>query len=221
VKLAEVVCFLWCCLIINYFFKNALRAQFNQPYGVALDSAEEILLIADYLNHSIRKLNLKTGLVSTLVGNGTAGNADGEGVSGRFNQPYSIKKDLQGIFLIADQLNHSIRKLTLSGHVTTIAGNGKPGYADGEAQTAQFNNPTGLAVSLYGVIYVADRNNHRIRFISTDGLVGTIAGTRAEGDQDGSLEKSEFRRPLDLVYNSSLKALIISEENGHRIRTIQ
>jgi len=200
---------------------NALEAQFNQPYGVALDQEEENLLVADYLNHSVRSINLKTALVTTLAGNGQAGNFDGEGRDARFNQPYSIKHDGQGNFYIPDQLNHSIRKLTLSGQVTTVAGSGKAGYADGSGSSAQFNNPTGLAVGVSGELYVADRNNHRIRRVSQDGTVTTLAGTGVEGDKDGSLAEAEFKRPIDVVYDAVLDELTVSEENGHRLRNIK
>ena len=198
-----------------------MEAQFNQPYGVALDQEEENLLVADYLNHSVRSINLKTALVTTLAGNGQAGNFDGEGRDARFNQPYSIKHDGQGNFYIPDQLNHSIRKLTLSGQVTTVAGSGKAGYADGSGSSAQFNNPTGLAVGVSGELYVADRNNHRIRRVSQDGTVTTLAGTGLEGDKDGALAEAEFKRPIDVVYDAVLDELIVSEENGHRLRNIK
>lgn len=200
---------------------KALEAQFNQPYGVALDQNEENLLVADYLNHSIRKINLKTSLVTTVAGNGVAGNVDEGGREARFNQPYNIKYDGQGNFYIPDQLNHSIRKLTSSGQVTTVAGSGKSGYADGNGALAQFNNPTGLVIGSEGEIYVADRNNQRIRKISQDGAVSTLAGTGVEGDKDGLLAEAEFKRPIDLVYDVASGTLIISEENGHRIRKIE
>ena len=154
----------------------ATIARFNQPYGVAVDTAERTLYVADYLNHAIRKIDLSNGSVSTLAGNGSAGNADGNGASARFNQPYNVKVDSAGNLWVPDQLNHSIRKLTPDGNVTTIAGSGKEGYADGAGRSAQFNNPTGLTPTLDGAVIVADRNNHRVRRIAPDGTVSTLAG---------------------------------------------
>lgn len=200
---------------------KADEAQFNQPYGVALDLGEKALYVADYLNHSIRKIDLQTGRVVTLVGNGTAGNVDGAGTAARFNQPYNIKFDGVDSFFIPDQKNHSIRKLTMSGKVTTIAGNGTAGYADGKGTSAQFNNPTGLAIGPDGKLYVADRENHRIRQIAKDSSVTTLTGTGREGDTDGALSVAEFRKPIDIVCDKGTKSLLVSEENGHRIRMIQ
>ncbi len=199
----------------------AAQAQFRQPYGVALDPEGKSLLVADYLNHAIRKIDLQTMVVTTPAGNGTAGNIDGTGGEARFNQPYNIKGDGMGNYYVPDQLNHSIRKLTQSGMVLTIAGNGSAGYADGSATQGQFNNPTGLALGAGGEIFVADRNNHRIRKITRDGAVSTLAGTGVEGDLDGSLTESQFKRPIDLVYDLESETLIVSEENGHRIRTVR
>lgn len=198
------------------------EAKFNQPYGVALDAREENLLVADYLNHSIRSINLITGVVATLAGNGIAGKTDAVGREASFNQPYNIKHDGHGNYYIPDQLNHSIRILKSSGEVVTLAGNGKAGYADGAGLQAQFNNPTGLAISQAGEVYVADRNNHRIRKISIDGVVTTLAGTGAEGDKDGTLAEAEFKRPIDLILEPTVEnKLIISEENGHRLRLVK
>src|SRR5215204_184809 len=93
-----------------------------------------------------------------LPENGTAGNADGIGPTARFNQPYNVKIDSAGVLWVPDQSNHSIRKVTAAGDVTTIAGSGKEGYADGRGASAQFNNPTGLTPAADGSVIVADRN---------------------------------------------------------------
>jgi hypothetical protein len=199
----------------------AVSAQFNQPYGVAFDEGERSLLVADYLNHSIRKIDLDSGKVSTLAGNGTAGNVDGSGADARFNQPYNVHSDGTGGFLVPDQLNHTIRRLSAAGEVTTIAGSGTAGFADGVGVAAQFNNPTGVTAGPGGEIFVADRNNHRVRRISADGTVRTLAGTGSEGDLDGTLAEATFRRPLDVVFDHALRRLVVSEENGHRLRAIE
>jgi DNA-binding beta-propeller fold protein YncE len=197
----------------------AKEAEFKQPYGVCLDKNETAVFVADYLNHAIRKIDLKSLEVTTLAGNGTAGFVNGEGAVARFNQPYSIKFDGFDSFYVPDQLNHTIRKVTLSGKVTTIAGSGNPGYSEGIGAAAQFNNPTGVAVGPDGTLYVADRNNNRIRKIETDTSVTTLAGTGVEGDKNGSLSEAEFRHPLDLVVDKD--RLFVSEDKGHRIRAIE
>ncbi len=195
-------------------------ARFNQVYGVALDPAEQNLYVADYLNHAIRKIELSGGAVSTLAGNGSAGDADGTGANARFNQPYNVKVDGAGNLWVPDQLNHAIRKVTPDGSVTTIAGNGKEGYADGIARAAQFNNPTGLTPAIDGSVFVADRNGHRVRRIAPDGTVTTLAGDGKAGYADGPIAGSEFNRPIDVVQDPRTRQLYVSEENNHRIRRI-
>lgn len=199
----------------------ASTARFNQPYGVALDAAERTLYVADYLNHAIRKIDLSSGTVSTLAGNGSAGNVDASGANARFNQPYNVKMDSDGNLWVPDQLNHSIRKVTPGGDVTTIAGNGKEGYADGGGANAQFNNPTGLTPTLDGSVIVADRNNHRVRRIAPDGTVTTLAGDGKAGYADGPVASAQFNRPIDVVQDRRTKQLYVSEENNNRIRRIQ
>lgn len=196
-------------------------ARFNVPYGVALDPADRTLYVADYLNHAIRKIDLSSGTVSTLAGNGSAGNADGTGANARFNQPYNVKTDGAGNLWVPDQLNHSIRKVTPGGDVTTIAGTGREGYADGSGKSAQFNNPTGLTPTLDGSVIVADRNNHRVRRIAPDGTVTTLAGDGNAGYADGPIAIIQFNRPIDVVQDPRTRQLYVSEENNNRIRRVQ
>jgi len=199
----------------------AKEARFKQPYGVALDKEESAIYVADYLNHAIRRIDLKSDTVTTVAGNGTAGFVNGEGVGARFNQPYSIKFDGRDSFYVPDQLNHSIRKVTLSGKVATIAGSGSAGFSEGMGAAAQFNNPTGIAVGPEGTLYITDHNNNRIRKIEADNSVTTVTGTGAAGDKNGTVLEAEFRDPLDLAFDMEQKRLYVTEDKGHRIRVIE
>ena len=197
----------------------AASAQFNQPYGVALSSDEKVLYVADYLNHVIRAIDLDAKRVTALAGNGKAGFADGKGDRAQFNQPYNVKIDPAGRLYVPDQNNHAIRRIDPDGTVSTIAGNGQSGFADGKGAEARFNNPTGLAVVQGGTVYVADRNNQRIRVISPAGDVTTIAGDGTEGFQDGAGMAAKFNRPIDIVVAVD-GPLVVSEENNHRLRKV-
>jgi len=194
-------------------------AQFNEPYGVALSPDEKTLYVADYLNHAIRAIDRAARQVTTLAGNGTAGFANGVGDKAQFNQPYNVKADANGRLYVPDQNNHAIRRVDPDGTVSTIAGNGQSGFADGKPSEARFNNPTGLIVAADGTIYVADRNNHRIRAISPAGETTTLAGDGAAGQQDGPAQTAKFNRPIDVVLTSD-GSLVVSEENNHRLRKI-
>ncbi len=195
------------------------KAKFNQPYGVALDDAEITLYVADYLNHAIRAINLLTDEVSTLAGNGKPGFADGSGQKAAFNQPYNLKNDGHGALIVPDQNNHAVRRVGMNGVVTTLAGSGSAGYADGQGREAMFNNPTGAVTAADGTVFVADRNNHRIRHIGVDGTVTTLTGTGEAGFADGPIAQAKFNRPLDVTISRDGN-LLLSEENNHRIRVI-
>ncbi|HMC63759.1 MAG TPA: hypothetical protein VKI65_02360, partial [Gemmataceae bacterium] len=197
----------------------ATSAQFNQPYGVALSSDEKILYVADYLNHAIRALDLGTKQVTTVAGNGKAGFANGKGDQAQFNQPYNVKIGAGGRLYVPDQNNHAVRRIDPDGTVSTVAGNGQSGFANGRGADARFNNPTGLIVGADGVVYVADRNNHRIRAVNSTGEVTTIAGDGTEGFQDGAGPAAKFNRPIDIVLIPD-GSLVVSEENNHRLRKV-
>ncbi len=157
----------------------ATSAQLNQPSGLAIDSAGD-LLIADTNNHRIRKVSIATGVISTVAGNGSAGFSgdNGAAVSASLNSPGAIAVDFSGNILISDTNNNRIRQVTLSsGVITTIAGNGASGFSGdgGAAVSAQLSFPIGIAVDASSNIYVADVLNNAVRKISA-GVITTFAG---------------------------------------------
>lgn len=174
-------------------------AQFNQPLDVALDAAGNIY-VADNLNHRIRKIT-PAGVVSTVAGDGTAAFANGTGTAAKFKNPSGLVLDAAGNILVADRLNHRIRKITAAGEVTSIAGDGTTGFKDGEAATARFADPYGIDVDTKGNIVVADLNNNKVRKIAGT-MVSTIAGA-GKGFQDGPGTAAQLNSPTDLCVDAA------------------
>src|SRR5205814_1507614 len=133
--------------------------------------------VADALNNTIRKVTA-AGLVTTLAGlAGTIGTADGTGSAARFYNPTAVAVDISGTIYVADTDNHTIRKVTPAGVVTTLAGlAGGFGTADGTGSAAQFKYPYGVAADNAGNVYVADALNNTIRKVTPAGVVTTLAG---------------------------------------------
>ncbi|SEN92115.1 NHL repeat-containing protein [Duganella sp. CF517] len=148
-------------------------ASFNTPSGLAIDGAGN-LYVADTGNNAIRKIT-PDGKVSTLAGDGLAGDKDGRGAAARFNGPIGVAVDDGGVVYVSDTYNDRIRRITPQGDVTTIAGGGRAGKADGPAAQALFDLPTGLAVAANGDLYIADTGNHAIRKLDKLGVVTTVA----------------------------------------------
>lgn len=157
----------------------ATQAAFNNPSGIAIDAAGN-LYIADTNNHAIRKVAVD-GTVSTLAGGKSNGYVDGIGTAAKFTLPQSIVLSPDGNLYISDTGNNTIRKVTLAGVVTTVAGNPTAGYADGTGTAAAFNNPRGIAADSAGNLYVGDYNNYRIRKITPSGVVTSYAGDGTGG----------------------------------------
>jgi NHL repeat len=194
-------------------------ARFFHPCGVALDGAGN-LYVADALNNTIRKIT-PDRVVTTLAGiPGQSGSADGVGSAARFNGPIGVTLDGTGNLYVADQANHTIRKITPDGEVTTLAGSaGEPGSADGIGIAAQFNNPMGVAVDSAGNVYVADGANYTIRKITPDGLVTTLAGTAGtSGSTDGLGAAALFGHPSGVAVDSAGNVYVA--DWNHTIRKI-
>jgi len=159
-------------------------ARFDMPWGLAVDS-KGIIYLTD-TGGTIRKLTPQ-GVVTTLAGlEGSFGSADGIGVTARFSSPQGIAVDSAFNLYIADSGNHTIRKVTSAGMVTTLAGMaGTSGDSDGTGSAARFSAPEGLVVDLAGNIYVADTGNRRIRKVTPAGVVTTLVrSSRTRGGDD-------------------------------------
>ncbi len=192
-------------------------AQFNKPHGVAIDGSGN-LYVADYNNHRIRKIT-SGGVVSTLAGTGTAGFMDGASNVAQFNNPHGVVIDDSGNVYVADTDNHSIRKITSGGVVSTLAGTGTAGFMDGAGNVALFSEPRGVAVDNSGNVYVGDENNHRIRKITSGGVVSTLAGTGTAGFMDGVGNVAQFNEPHGVAVDG-LGNVYVADINNHSIRKI-
>jgi len=146
-------------------------ARFNCPLDIANDE-DGNLFVCDALNHAIRKITPE-GDVVTLAGNGEAGFVDGDGGMAQFDFPCGIALDSDGNLLVSE-FNHAIRKVTPFGKVTTLAGNGEPGFLDGAGERARFNHPRGIGIDGEDNLLVADYENNAIRKVTPQGDVVTF-----------------------------------------------
>ena len=192
-------------------------ASFNGPEGVAVDSAGNVY-VADDGNNEIRKVT-PAGLVTTLAGLGAQGDADGIGSAALFDGPEGVAVDSAGNVYVADYGNNEIRKITAAGVVTTLAGSGAQGDADGTGKAASFNGPEGVAVDSAGNVYVADYGNNEIRKITPAGVVTTLAGSGAQGDADGTGRAASFDGPEGVAVDSAGN-VYVGDEFNDRIREV-
>jgi hypothetical protein len=195
-------------------------ARFNDPSDVAADSAGNVY-VADTNNHTIRKIT-SAGVVTTLAGlAGTSGSTDGTGSAARFNLPAGLAVDGSGNIYVADTYNHTIRKVTATGTVSTVAGQaGSSGSADGSGGNARFNYPSGVSVDSTGNLYVADTNNFTIRKITPAGVVSTVAGLAgSSGISDGAGSAARFSSPEGVTVDGSGN-LYVADTDNHTIRKI-
>ena len=188
------------------------QARFADPYGLARD-AHGVLYVADAGdNNRIRRV-YPDGRVDTLAGQGE-GWRDGPALQAQFDTPSSIALDAAGNVFVADTGNHVIRRIGTDGNVSTIAGDGTAGHADGPAAQARFDGPMGIAVDAAGRVFVADTWNDRIRVIEPDGQVRTLAGGDAPGNVDGAGVGARLDTPVALALDSRGNLLIADMLNG-------
>lgn len=188
------------------------------PQGIVV-APDGSIYIADQERHQILRRDPE-GRLQRVAGTGMAGDRDGSWADAQFNQPVSLAWDLEGQLLVVDQGNHRIRRLTREGQVETIAGSGQPGWQDGAAADAQFRSPHGLALTPDGILYIADTGNHRIRRLTPDGTISTVAGDEAPGETDGSPDQSQLNQPTALAWDLAGQSLWISDTGNHRLRRL-
>jgi sugar lactone lactonase YvrE len=191
-----------------------VTARFWSPVGIAIDGTLNIF-VADLGNNLVRKIN-PTNFVSTLAGSPSIGSADGAGLAARFNFPQGVTVDLATNAYVADTANHTIRKISAAGQVSTFAGSaGNPGSVNNTGTNASFNSPQGAAVDSSGNIFVADTANHVIRKITSGGVVSTFAGSVGiSGTADGTNTSAQFNSPQSLVVDDSGNVFVADTLNN-------
>jgi len=155
-------------------------ARFRNVNGLAIDASDNLYL-ADWGNHTIRRIT-PVGVVTTLAGTpGVAGSADGTGAAARFNLPSGLAVDAAGNVFVSDQANHTIRRITPAGVTTTIAGQaGTTGSADGTGAAARLSSPAWLTISPSGDLFVTSGTGETIRKVTSAGVVTTAVGVAGQ-----------------------------------------
>lgn len=203
---------------------QGLNARFNNPQGIAVDQSGNVY-VAD--SNTIRKINPQ-GNVTTLAGSltGPGSYLDGTGTAARFSNTWGLTMGFDGFLYVGDHYNYRIRKVSLTGVVTTLAGitwNGGPldGMIDGNSSVATFNSTAGIAADNQNNIFVADLYNNKIRKVTPAGMVSSHAGGGYYnyGFLDGPAATSLFFTPHAVAADLSGN-VFVSEWGNHRIRKI-
>lgn len=194
-----------------------IAATFNKPNSIAIDKFDN-LYIGDGENFKIRKITPQ-GVVSTLAGNGTYGATNGSASSASFARPWGIAVDSTGtiVYVAEFETSSRIRKIS-GGVVSTIAGTGAVGSANGVGIAASFNHPRGLAMDKFDNLYIADADNNKIRVMTPSGVVSDFVGNGVAGATNGS-GMVNFNKPWGLKFDAAGN-LYVSEQGAKTIRKI-
>ncbi len=202
---------------------SATNASLAYPDGVAVDATGD-LFIADNLNERVRKVSTN-GTITTVAGNGALGYSGdgGPATNASMHFPDDVAVDTSGNLFIADTGNRCIREVSTNGTITTVAGNGTPGFSGdgGPATNANLNAPKGVAVDNSGNLFIADWSNTRVRKVSTNGIITTVAGNGTYGysGDGGPATNASMGYPWRVTVDA-LGNLFIADYGLQRIRMV-
>ncbi len=197
---------------------------YGRPRGLApIDGGD--LFVADRYYSIVDHVAMDGGVATFLAGQfGDAGYAEGAGAAAKFSSPIGVATLPDGDFLVADEGNNRIRRVTPAGVVTTFAGDGNAGWVDGALAGAEFNAPRAVAVDAAGDVFVSDNGNHCIRRITAAGVVATLAGDGTLGFRDGAGAQAELYGQEGIAVTADGKTLYFTDGNSgdgtahHRVR---
>jgi sugar lactone lactonase YvrE len=213
---------------------QAAGAYLNAPRQIAIDSARNLLYIADTGNSRVRRVDLGAGTITTVAGNGVVAYAGdgGPAALASLANPWGVALNPSGTALyIADSSNHVIRKVDLvpesltHGFISTVAGTGTPGYLGdgGPATAARLFQPYGVAADGFGALFIADSGNNRVRKVAASGTISTVAGTGIPGfsgeDPPLAAASAQVAQPFGVALDPSGR-LLIADTMNHRIRRV-
>jgi DNA-binding beta-propeller fold protein YncE len=211
----------------------AARAQLALPAGLALDGAGH-LYVADAGNNRVRKISPER-IITTIAGSGPTGylrggfgGDGGPATEAELNTPTAVIVAPDGAVLIADARNNRVRRIAPDGTIATLAGNGTEGFRGdgGPAADAELDFPSGLALDAAGSLYIADTDNHRVRRVTPDGTIATIAGSGPTGYLRGGFggdgrpaTAARLWRPFGLALDAA-GSLYIADGFNNRVRRL-
>ena len=205
---------------------QATDAALNGPAGGALDSAGDLLFIGDTGNNVVREVNLTTGVITTVAGNGTGGYSgdNGPATAAELSNPAGLALDSAGDLFITDWSNSRIREMNYTtGIITTVAGNGTGGYRgdNGKATAAELYYPYAVVLDSTGDLFIADAGNNRIREVNTAGVISTVAGNGTVGysGDNGKATAAELDNSSGIALDS-VGDLFIADQGNVRIREV-
>ena len=202
----------------------ATDARLASPYGIAR-LADGRILVADSANNRIRLIS-RDGRVVTVAGTGMPGSAGdgGPAVEAELTFPTGVAAARGGGFLIADSGNHRVRMVKANGTISTVAGSGEPGFGGdgGPATSARLFSPTSVSKTKGGGFLIADNGNRRIRLVSPDGVITTVAGTGSAGfsGEGGEAIEAELDSPTGVAAIGSGRSFLIADSGNNRVRQV-
>lgn len=199
----------------------ATRAALAGPRGVAVDATGNVY-IADSLNNRIRKVTTDGNITTVAGGNNPGFSGDGGQASfAQLNRPTSVAVDRNGNIFFADSLNNRVRRINPQGIITTIAGTSVNGFRgdNGPGTAAQLNSPEGVAVDAAGNVFIGDTENHRVRKVTPQGIITTVAGSDTGSGDNGPAVQARLFQPAGIALDASGN-VYISDSNNHRVRVV-